>query len=457
MMALFEQKNETLTYAYSTRIKRRMLYSFGIVLILTVYLLHQKFYHTTKTYLSSPSPNYETASSIDSIAWSHLPSIAVMTRSYSGMFEEILHFMFTFQIFWPRAYTKTRVVWIFDAENSLDHMLGTLLLQTAPYIDIAFESLPGDGILSSAWRNLGYCRQQYSNFYSDKYTNAMYVAIMDSDAFFVRPINPDDIFDVKTGLPIIVGYNAQSSWCASADFLIGKKCIGEFMINFPVVIKTSHFEDMRRHIISHMNVSSFEEAFRRMLDLYERGAYSQFNIMATYLWYYKHNEYTWHINSCGPQCRHTSRSIYQWPVPDKTQSEALQMQSRKVFQYNIPVARYAKHSWGGTNFTPYLQFLYESLCVSSSNKAGECMEHVENRNNREKNVYRNWYTDYLTSIPNEELPWTTTAYPNFMLNGEKVVNKTRVVYSKGFRSLETKQVTFTPLQVRVINRAFVYP
>ena len=49
------------------------------------------------------------------------------------------------------------------------------------------------GTLCSNWRREGYSRQQYSNFYADLYSDAEFVAIIDTDAAFRTPSE----FDVR--------------------------------------------------------------------------------------------------------------------------------------------------------------------------------------------------------------------------------------------------------------------
>ena len=347
-------------------------------------------------------------------------------------------------------------MWVFDDERELDHQLATLLLHTSVDIEVAFEALPGQGILSSVWRSIGYCRQQYSNFYSDKYTNATYIAIMDSDTFFAKHVNPDELFARSTGLPILMGYNAVSPWCPGANFLIGKKCIGEFMINFPVIVKRTHFQEMRQHVTKHLNVSSFEEAFRLMLNLYASAGYSQFNIIATYLWHYKHADYTWHINSCGRTCHHPTRAVYQWQLQNGTNNSDALM-AKNVFEHNIPISRYAKHGWRPGHLE-HVSYLFDSICVSSDYHAGECSRHRSTNFSKRDHIFTNWYTDYTTFQTSDiEAAWTSPSHPNLIENAQGVVNQTVLTHRTFFRTIDLAKSTFTPYQVKVVNKKFIAP
>ena len=81
-----------------------------------------------------------------------------------------------------------------------------------------------------------------------------------------------------------------------------KKAIGgeynaaEFMIDnyLPVVIKREHFKLMREHITKQMKAQTFEKAFHKICTKY-LYKYSQFDLMANYLWFHHRDEYSWHI------------------------------------------------------------------------------------------------------------------------------------------------------------------
>lgn len=71
------------------------------------------------------------------------------------------------------------------------------------------------------------------------------------------------------------------------------------MAYFPMVIKTSHLRDLREFIRHKMGTTSFEESFFRFSSG-GQSMYSQFNIMCTYLWHHKHNEYQWYMHDSCP-------------------------------------------------------------------------------------------------------------------------------------------------------------
>ena len=92
---------------------------------------------------------------------------------------------------------------VLDEENELDHTMATLLSNLPPYPKIVFEKLPNEDTFCSNLRRVGYSRQMYSNFYSDLYTNKEYIGIVDSDAMFMTPVVPENLF--VDGKPRIIG------------------------------------------------------------------------------------------------------------------------------------------------------------------------------------------------------------------------------------------------------------
>ena len=380
--------------------------------------------------------------------WFDLPSLTLLVRTFSVNWFEILQFHFTYSMFWPRTYTNSGLLFVLDEERASDRRLGTLLLHawdsgdrlTIPSkISVVYEAMPGSGILSDRWRNsIGYCRQQYSNFYSDLYTDRDYVGIIDTDAYLMRPPNPEDVFERTpsgTYRPILIGFNGDTLWCASAEYMIGKPCAGEFMINFPVTIKRAHFAPMRRHIMAHLRATSFEMAWRRMLtDVGDdmKREYSQFTIMATYLWHYHHDDYAWRINSVRNK-RHKRLKKLLWDAQNDTamtSSPTYRDMATRMAQYDIPTARYVQHPFKSNS---KLTDIYHSLCFSSNFLAGDCASHdVMARNRMELKARQMWYTDEEET----ERVWTSERYPSVESNSYAVVNNMAVYYAGQWRAYE---------------------
>ena len=138
--------------------------------------------------------------------WKDAPSLSLMCRAYSGSIMEYYNiFLVGYHLFWPKEqWPNSELVVVLDDESELDHRLSTILENLPPYPKVFFEEQPKADMFCEGDRRAGYYRQQYSNFYSDLYTNKDYVGIVDSDSFFMTPVVPENLF--VDGKPRIYGY-----------------------------------------------------------------------------------------------------------------------------------------------------------------------------------------------------------------------------------------------------------
>lgn len=151
----------------------------------------------------------------------------------------------------------------------------------------------------------GHDRQQYLMFYADQYSDAEYVAFVDTDSFIHSVVDREDIF--HDGKPIVhgkIGYLKKSGrdavrrkWAANTWHATGEEEPMICMSYFPIVFKTSHFKDLREFISSQWKMP-FDEAFHAFSS--EWGTYSQFNIMCAYFFWHKKEEYSWAIHDADP-------------------------------------------------------------------------------------------------------------------------------------------------------------
>ncbi|CAN0257895.1 unnamed protein product, partial [Scytosiphon promiscuus] len=152
------------------------------------------------------------------------------------------------------------------------------------------------GTLCSNWRREGYSRQQYSNFYADLYTDAEFLAIVDTDSAFQAPAVPSDLFE--NGKPIVVGFNQRSAWNSNitTQAVGGGEDVSSFMhvYSFPVVLRASDLPSMRAGIAENLGTETFDDAFH-MICSPGAGSYSQFNIILNYMWYNMRDSYAWHL------------------------------------------------------------------------------------------------------------------------------------------------------------------
>lgn len=283
--------------------------------------------------------------------------------------------------------------------------MATLLANLPPYPNVYFEPKP-DKPLCSSWTREGYARGMYSNLHADLYTNSDYIAVTDVDTFFVIKITPEDLF--HSGKPRIVGFNACCGFAfAKASFeVIGiNNHFSEFTFTsgFPIMVKREHFAQMRQHITKQLNAQDFNEAFNKICSKYI-GAYSQWDLLAYYLWNFKRDEYSWHLRD--------------YIGSDHPSARRRASENEKVLKANIPtisVMKHAEHNKEKTNYV--FNLIYDYLCVASEKEAGDCKlySNEEIYVETKKNLLMDW--SYQTAKWNErkmpklrrklEKPWSS--------------------------------------------------
>ncbi|RNA41712.1 hypothetical protein BpHYR1_040508 [Brachionus plicatilis] len=315
-------------------------------------LLGDQFQKTFSIDTNAELPSFQSGS----------PDVTVLCRAYSGSVMEFYNmFYLSFLIFWPhKTWKNSDMVIVLDSENELDHRMGSVLAHLYPYPKVFFEKMPQKATFCSNWRNIGYSRTQYSNFYSDLYTDKEYIAIVDSDSYFVAQVTPEDLF--VDGKPRIIGYNGCCTrWLNSIKEALGVDPLGEFMNrgNFPIIIKRNHFKQIRMHITKTMATRTFEEAFHSICSKY-KGQYSQFDLLVHYLWYFKRNEYSWHLKDV------LEFGHYRMPKRATNDTDVIQMN-------NKPMISVAKHAGSLLNYPNYMfKIMFDYMCVASDNQAGSC-------------------------------------------------------------------------------------
>jgi hypothetical protein len=187
--------------------------------------------------------------------------------------------------------------------------------------------------------------------------------------------------------------------------LLEKKPIieGMVVIGFPVIIKRNHFVDIRKHITNQMNTTSFENAFHKMCCRFP-GGYSQFTIMINYLWYFKRDEYSWHIRD---NIDNTHPAMQNGRLTDNIE----------VLKENKPIVGLMKHDGHINLFSYYSDY----ICVASNWTAGDCSNfyHKDIDEGVKLNMLVDWIyeTGYWNErlLPNiggsrKEKPWENNQY-----------------------------------------------
>ena len=186
----------------------------------------------------------------------------IMCRTFNGALFEIMRMVLTYLIFFPRDELSTQIILVFDAENEKDHITASVL-ETAYKqlgVKVFFEEPPPPETLTSTFRDEGFSRTMWSNFYSDLYSNADYIGMIDSDTeFSFRPSTSHHLLlDWKK--PVIHGIYVPNRDYSSVRYMIGRDGVGEFMYVFPFVIKREHFALMRKHIVLTTGHKTFDKS-----------------------------------------------------------------------------------------------------------------------------------------------------------------------------------------------------
>ena len=150
---------------------------------------------------------------------------------------------------------------------------------------------------SPYYRNGG-SRQQLMMMWADNYTTSEYVAFVDSDAVFLTYVDREDLFE--DGRPVINGKSGPESdsfWSrapnSTYDYLRENEPM-RCMSYFPVIVKLSHLKDLREYIVRvHGNSRTFDEIW---FDESETNGPFQFNLICTYLFYFKRDHYKFYAH-----------------------------------------------------------------------------------------------------------------------------------------------------------------
>jgi hypothetical protein len=283
-------------------------------------------------------------------------------------------------MFWPNNFGKLIVV--LDDDSTADHIFGDLLECVAPFPKVVYQPEPGSIFPARiCGRSKGYDRQMWSGFYADVYTDAEVIAVVDNDCLFVTPVAPEDLF--HDGKPRVIGKQTiwheleqkylvkgvdNGRWAYTTERMLGLKQAADFMWNFPILIKRSTFEAVRKWV-AQQHHSTFDEAFSKLASGLGRSeSYCQINVILNYAWYFQRDEYSWHLQS-------------------------VQGSAHQNGTYNTPHIRLGTHARGLTSATirSYIIEGYCYGCLYLSNCINKEAE-IEYKNKRtlHHSVLHNW-------------------------------------------------------------------
>ncbi|CAN0126901.1 unnamed protein product [Scytosiphon promiscuus] len=301
------------------------------------------------------------------VDWENAPRVDLVCRTYSGGLYTMWNIFFpSYLLFWPmREWKSSELVVVLDGESPSDHEQGTVLQHLAlpSMVRVRYEARPPEGTLCSNWRREGYSRQQYSNFYADLYTDAEFLAIVDTDSAFQAPAVPSDLFE--NGKPIVMGFNQRSGWTSetTSRAIGGNRDVSSFMhvYSFPVVLRASDLPSLRAGIAENLGAATFDEAFHMICSAGAKS-YSQFNIILNYMWYNMRDSYAWHLADPDSGTFDGARM----DVANRATDDAAALSK------NIPTVLLMRHRKGVDLTSIGPSEMFRNLCDGSDYQAGFC-------------------------------------------------------------------------------------
>ena len=207
-------------------------------------------------------------------------------------------FLWSFKIFVNNPTVSLSIV--IDEEEKQNFVFLNKLYQNLQNLSyrIHFSSNPIKNMI-------GYDRSQIYMFWADNFTKSEFVAFVDTDTFFTTKIFECDLFvhgkpRVSPWLKEPTGKQWKKFHKTSTD-LIGKTQPFQAMSYFPVILKTKHLSEIRKHIEEKSKNTNFNDVLKKYIRISRKyqsyPSFSQFHIMISYIWYYKKSEYFWDIVS----------------------------------------------------------------------------------------------------------------------------------------------------------------
>jgi hypothetical protein len=279
-------------------------------------------------------------------------------------------------LFWPLERSNLTLRLLFDEEQiAPKQWVYNMIVNT--FRDVKSRFPGGIHYTPSAPANntyrRGHDRQQLMMLWADNYTTAEYIAFADTDCVFLTYVDREDLFE--DGKPVINGRSGPGF----ADWRIAPWITHEFsgletpmrcMSYFPVILKRSHLADLRAHVVEHWRNTThlnrtFDEIFFNVTSWFMPF---QFDLMCTYLFYFKRNEYKWYA--------HPYPVSSDWdginPPKDKYESDFSVFKGIPDIYEPKPLiathARYRQETMRSHNKDPFLQvvdrLLQQGVCLS---------------------------------------------------------------------------------------------
>lgn len=249
-------------------------------------------------------------------------------------------------LYWPPSYGKT--VLVLDGESRIDHYFAAIVKKHTREnfpdykVEVKYERLPKDqSVLNfpSAPRGPGYNRQLWSSFFFDLYTNDPIIAWMDSDVAFVTPVTKSSIFNGTKlrvlGWDCTFHLNWVQEWALTTERALGLPYVADYMSFFPVYIYRDTFVRCRKHILKHLKVTNFEDAFK--LFYHDRNMLSPVSVVLSYAWFFERSRYDWNMKLCTDLTEYNKK----FPAGSKIRPEHLEdILSEPQTTFHVPYGEF---------------------------------------------------------------------------------------------------------------------
>eukprot|EP01012_Entosiphon_sulcatum_P016758 TRINITY_DN21645_c0_g1_i3.p1 TRINITY_DN21645_c0_g1~~TRINITY_DN21645_c0_g1_i3.p1 ORF type:complete len:1026 (-),score=99.72 TRINITY_DN21645_c0_g1_i3:48-3125(-) len=250
--------------------------------------------------------------------WPNLPSVEILARVYADEEPTLRGYLLpSLSAFWPRR--MSTVTLVFDFESPRDRLVASALSRVPPYPRLAFERRPFNytGVFPIIYQGAlrgygrGYHQQQYSTFFSELYSDADIIAVMDADSIMTTVQTQQSWFD-EHGRPIVIGVfnmarkGKAGRWAEATEVALGVPQYADFMVNFPIRIPRDVFPAVRKHMERHHR-KPFDKVFYRVATCCQDG-YSQFSIILNYAWYHMRDKIAWRFQDTRQDTRPALRT-----------------------------------------------------------------------------------------------------------------------------------------------------
>jgi len=187
------------------------------------------------------------------------------------------------------------LVVVLDEESVGDRAFGANITASIPSARVHYEAP-----CPAQYRSHGHVRQQWSMFWSDNYTQADFIGMIDTDVLFTTPVTRDLLFDAQ-GRPRVKGVfdrravRASTFWAKipqnTQQWLGGLPEVFRGMAYFPVILRRADFARVRDHV-AFVHGAPFNTVFQRLA---LPSQFSQFSIMLNVLFYTQRDAYAWNL------------------------------------------------------------------------------------------------------------------------------------------------------------------